>query len=466
MYNWKTHNKTKKFIKTPDFHKEIWKYLDKGINLNIIIPRGHGKTTALLIWIIYALLYGLESEILYVASEGLGKKAIARVKRELETNKTIIHVFGEQRPTKIYKKNGDDGKRWTMTMLQLVNGGSIETKSAGQKIRGDRPTKIIFDDPQENKDVENKEVVDKFNIWAFTSLFNTLLPKGSMVALGTIIGNLCFVKYLRDDRQWLTVEYVACNDDFSNPLWKEMWSSKDLKERRDGSIITNDKGEVIGRDKGIGSAFFNQEFRNIPLNLSNAVIKSEWIQYYDFDINYKRLAVDYDNIIMAIDPATSTKESKTGDSSGISVVGVKNGFYFVLYSKAHKLSSLELVEESYKIFRRFKPRCVIFEKNKEETIGNLLMQKQVPIIMEHAHKDKMTRLLSQQYKFQTKMVFFPINGECEEAVYQLTTFPEIEHDDIMDSIVYCLAFDIALNKVKINTDKQKTIAGNIFTQDF
>lgn len=46
----------------------------------------------------------------------------------------------------------------------------------GQAVRGQRPTKIIFDDPQENKDVMTKAIVDKFNTRVFSSLYNTLLP--------------------------------------------------------------------------------------------------------------------------------------------------------------------------------------------------------------------------------------------------------------------------------------------------
>lgn len=49
----------KGFVKTPHFHKEIWGQLTKeGLDdLNIIIARGHGKTTALLIYMIWRILY-------------------------------------------------------------------------------------------------------------------------------------------------------------------------------------------------------------------------------------------------------------------------------------------------------------------------------------------------------------------------------------------------------------------------
>jgi hypothetical protein len=42
---------------------------------------------------------------------------------------------------------------------------------------------VVGDDVQENKDVENPDIVKKFNKWVFTSLYNVLLPTGRMVIL-------------------------------------------------------------------------------------------------------------------------------------------------------------------------------------------------------------------------------------------------------------------------------------------
>ncbi|MDR0607086.1 MAG: hypothetical protein LBG52_01750 [Candidatus Peribacteria bacterium] len=61
-------------------------------------------------------------------------------------------------------------------MIELTNGTTLKTMSKGQPVRGQRPSCIFIDDPQENKDVQSKQIVDKFNERIFTSLYNTLLP--------------------------------------------------------------------------------------------------------------------------------------------------------------------------------------------------------------------------------------------------------------------------------------------------
>ena len=106
---------------------------------------------------------------------------------------------------------------------------------------------------------------------------------------------------MRDDRKWPTIEYQACDDEFGNVLWPDMWNKKSLMERRDGKMYIHKKTGKEVRKKGIGTAYFNQEFRNIPLNTADKTIKEEWIRYY-------QPPLEFDYIALALDPATKTKE--------------------------------------------------------------------------------------------------------------------------------------------------------------
>lgn len=176
-----------------------------------------------------------------------------------------------------------------------------------------------------------------------------------MVALGTIVGNLCFVKQLRDDKKWPTIEYQACDDKFENILWPQMWSKEALLERRDGKLYIDKNGKQV-RKKGIGTAYFNQEFRNIPLNTAEKVIKDHWIRYYVPPLHF-------DYIIFAIDPATKTKEKN--DFTGLVVVGVKEYKKYVMYTKGAKLPPRQLEQFIINIADRFEPHVMVKEDNIE-----------------------------------------------------------------------------------------------------
>jgi hypothetical protein len=94
----------------------------------------------------------------------------------MENNEFLITGFGNLVPINSDDMKDKRLKRWKQQQLEFLNGVFLATMTKGQAVRGQRPTKIIFDDPQDNKDVLNKSIVDKFNNRVFSSLYNTLLP--------------------------------------------------------------------------------------------------------------------------------------------------------------------------------------------------------------------------------------------------------------------------------------------------
>lgn len=414
LLNWK--RKWDEYIETPFFHKKIWKALDSWLNTNCIIARWHGKTTAVLIWILKKLIFWEKIFILYVASWSLGEESIWKIKLELETNQNIKNVFWELVPINKQSIKEKKSKKWRQKELELMNWNKIQTLSKGMTARGKRPNYIIFDDPQENKDVENKAIVEKFNNWVFSSLYNTLLPWWSMFALWTVIWNLCLVKHLRDEKKWETIEYEACDYNFNKILWPDMWNKEDL----------------IKRKAIIWTSIFNQEFRNIPISKENTIIKKHWIRYHNNSIK------SFDSIIMAIDPASTIKEKS--DFFAMCICWIIKDKYYILHCDWYKLSPLALISEIVRLNQYYKPNRVIYEKNKEEIIANILKEKtNIPIEKIHAHNDKQTRLQSVAWKIEFWSVYF-LQNKNENLIYQLLNFPDVEHDDELDALVYCLLY--------------------------
>ena len=427
LEHWKI--KDWKFIETPEFHCEIREALDRWEDINIIIARGHGKTTAILIRILHSLLYKRHDSILYIASASLGEEGVGKIRYELETNKLIIKDFGSIVPTTTENKIDKRLKKWRQKLLQLTNGTSLETITKWWSIRWKRPQKIILDDPQENKDVKNNKTVESFNYWFFSSLYNTLLPGWSICVLGTIIGNLCLVKHLRDEKCWPTIEYQACNENFENILWPQMWTKESLLERRDWKIVLDPRTNKLIKKKWIGTTMFNQEFRNIPISEADKVVKDYWIRYY------VKWITDFEYIVLAIDPATKIKEKN--DFTWITVMWVKWYNKYVIYSKSVKLTPRNLEKFIVMVNDKFQPNVIVKEDNIEVKLTEDLKARWLPIESVYTHKDKFTRLLWVAGMIEVWDVYFLQNVQ-ENLIDQITNFPEVEHDDEMDSFIIAI----------------------------
>ena len=415
-------------IKTPDFHRQIWGFLSQEDlrDLNIIIARWHGKTTSILIYMIWRVLYFPGWSIIYIASQWLGEQWIWKIRMELETNEKILKIFWNIAPPNSDDVKDKKLKKWRQKELEFTNWSYLLTLSKGKPARWQRPREILMDDPQENKDVKNPSIAREFINWAFTSLYNTLLPWWRMCVLWTIVWNLCFVKKLRDEYNWKTIFYEACDENFKNILWKEMWSEKALRERRDWKIYIDENWQEI-RQKWIWSAMFNQEYRNIPLNEGEKIIKDFWIRYYNPPLNF-------DYIIMSIDPAQ--KVWFKNDFTWITIIWLIWSKRYVIYSKWVKLTPRELHTFVVILNKKFQPNIIVKEANIETKLFEDLQADWMPIKEVRTHKDKATRLLGIAWIIEVWDVFFL--QEQTELIEQLTLFWDLEHDDIADSFIIAI----------------------------
>ena len=50
----------------------------------------------------------------------------------------------------------------------------LKTITKNEPVRGRRPTLVLVDDPEENKDVKNPAVAQEFYNWVFTSVYPTI----------------------------------------------------------------------------------------------------------------------------------------------------------------------------------------------------------------------------------------------------------------------------------------------------
>lgn len=89
------------------------------------------------------------------------------------------------------------------------------------------------------------------------------------------------------------------------------------------------------------------------------------------------------------------------------------------------------------VYDKYQPDIILQEDNIEVTMIDNLKKRGLPMRGIHSTKDKYTRLLNVQPSFENLKVFFRIEKDSD-LIWQLTNFPDVDHDDIMDALVFIL----------------------------
>lgn len=246
-----------------DAQKELRESLSSGEDVLCVFPRNHAKTTNNLFILVKDVCYKREPHIGLVMWESLGVETVGKIRDEFESNERIKDIFGRLVPE---KTKAEALRVWSKKRLDFTNWIKIEAMTMKGKIRGKRFTKIVVDDPQEDKDVRNVWITEQFIDRFFKSVYPILDPSGNCIVLWTNIGELSFVNFLlKNNRGFKILEYAAVKDPvyevkedwkkhlvWGTPLWPWKWTIEALDEML----------QTVWRK------IFQQEYMNVPTTLT------------------------------------------------------------------------------------------------------------------------------------------------------------------------------------------------------
>ncbi|HHD2743810.1 TPA: terminase [Clostridium perfringens] len=226
-------------------HYELWQLANKTFiedlydKVNIVCPRGFAKTTifdlAISIWLV---CYKKSTFTLLGAKrEDDATQFIDSIKGVFNKNKKIISNFGNLIDKKKFKVNASE--------IEFTNGCYLRAMGSGTSVRGAnfkgiRPTVVIADDYQDDKDVLTDEGRQKkYDNWTKqiekvgdTAVFRNgkkIKQATKIISIGTIIHLDCLISRLSRNKSYYTVlkqaiilkEDQTVDDIFDSELWRE-----------------------------------------------------------------------------------------------------------------------------------------------------------------------------------------------------------------------------------------------------
>lgn len=323
--------------KTPEFHKELYQLLRTEPLLAVSAPRGFAKSTVCSkifpLWAALFRVYG-DISIISASEDFVVREIMVPIKNELETNKRLIKLFGEQKTD-----------QWASSYFKLKNGIAFEGVGVNGQLRGGRRGVAILDDVESNDSVLSEEQRAKLRDKVNKEIIPKLLPESVCVIIGTIIHPLCYLKEILNnpDNGWTRREYRAYKDAKAsdkdkmhkgNELWPEMWSHDKLQKR----------------SKAIGTTAFASEYLNDPISDTASPIKE--IRYWE------ELPKEY-SVYIALDPAY-TENEKSDYKVAVAIAIDKDGNRYLLeYLRTHAPLG-EYMEGCLNLYVKYKTRCIKF----------------------------------------------------------------------------------------------------------
>lgn len=467
------------FIKseTAECHLDLIEELTAPKDSGIIFPRGFAKTTWEKIDTIHDMVYELEPVILYVCSTYADAQLhLEHIKLEFESNDLIIDVYGN-----LAHPTGKRSYRWNLRRLQTSAGINLVARGRGKgrgvNINGQRPTKIIIDDVEDDQQVSVPEQRAKLHKW----LYNVVFPskdsiRGKIKMIGTVLSPLCEVLAFYKAHGGIFRKAIENGES----IWPGGFTLEKLEELK----------------SQIGSRAFAQEYLNTPVNDELSIIKAEWLEksYYSEPLNPTLLQT-----VIMLDPQAG--EKKTSDSYGICVLGFypKDRHRYVLEIKSGKGTQLnqaaELIRTWLQYPRSFTVGCEkilsqvavyqnilewksglkIFDPDKfpdlQDISRNMPFKKVEPRGRDGGIlKDKKARL--QMHEAAIERGELHLHVGMKSFAEKLVSFPEVEHDDDIDALIYCLdesygnGLSTAPKKEHNKNRKSSAIVGDILEEKF
>lgn len=470
-------------------HYELWQVAnecfiqDEYDKLNIICPRGFAKTTifdlAISIWLV--CYKKSKFTLIGAKKDDDATQFVDSIKKVFNENQRIISTFGKLIDKKKFKTNANE--------IEFANGMYIRAVGSASSIRGAnfkgiRPTVVITDDYQDEKDILTEETRDKkYNRWtkeieqvgdkAVYRKGKKIKSATKIVSIGTVLHLDCLISRLSRNRDYHTIlkraiileEGQTVDDIFNSTLWCEckkiyfndsLEDSKKEAEKFYNKHKTKMKFNVLWEEKWDcfkdlaipyweNRLSFMSELMNDATSIGEKWFKSILTKSKEEIEDHKFIKT-----MLCVDPASTTK--KKSDYTAMVVGSVAtNGFKYMRELVLNKLEFNDYCQKVIDILIAYPDITHIYiEKNtyqgadvvkiKELISKHPILKKRTLIFineMQRKNKDeKISTIIDPVNNGQ--VIFVDDNKEFIDLILDFQGQAYTQHDDSTDITAECV----------------------------
>ncbi|MCP4569052.1 MAG: hypothetical protein GY841_15870 [FCB group bacterium] len=415
---------TKRMFEPQWFHDDWSISFDEEKRCIVIAPRGHGKTSIVLPYVIWRIGRNVDLRVKIVcADDPTAIKRLKVIKKTIELNPRVREVFPELEPD---KKTG-----WTDHAIFVKRSiidpePTIEAKGIGSSIVGSRVDLVIADDivsiqNSVARPAERKKVIDAWeNDW-----MNLVHDDSQVIYICTL--------YHRDDNSHKVMKSGA---------YKKLFYAIDSQY---GAMWPDKISELSLRDKRstMSESAWARGYRNEPKADEDRIIREVWFQYCDIDIN--EMVQSGWVFFTSYDVATKKGVKNDYFASVTSAVNIVTKDIIIVDAWHDKLTKAQQAKMVFVEYKRYNPFRIFVEIVGNEALDQRILENYPELagILEpiNPHNSKGQRLDAITPFLENGHVWFashldPDNPKFKKhrgnLYYELVEFPS-DHDDLADS---------------------------------
>ena len=357
-------------------------------------------------------------------------------------------VYSKIFPNVSLRQDSKAAGRWSTN-----ENGEYFAIGVGGTVTGKGADLLIIDDPHSEQEAAlaatNPDVYDKVFEWYSSGPRQRLQPGGSIVIVMTrwskrdLTGRVLKSMVERDGDEWEIIELPAILPS-EKPLWPEFWSYDELCKLRNELPLSK----------------WQAQYQQEPTSEAGALVKREWWKVWEGD-----QAPPCEFVIQSWDTAFTKNERS--DYSACTTWGV---FYLdedpdqaniiLLDALKERMEFPELKKRAMEMYTEWQPDAFIVEAKASGAPLIFELRKMGIPVQEFTPtrgNDKISRVNSVADMFASGKVWAPPRRWADEVIEELASFPNSEHDDLVDSTTQALLRFRKGGFIKLDSDEADEI---------
>ena len=444
--------------------------------LIFIMFRESAKTAWAKIFLIWCICYKKKHYIKYICYDvNKSKGHLFDISVELQSNRDLIRDFGQLFFEGEFESEEGKSEKKSIGEFVTSNGIKVQAGSTGISTRGDvygpyRPDLYVLDDFETDKTKRSKKCTEEV-INYIDELIGGVSVDANILFLCNRLSKKGSVAYIEkkaiDNPNWKKIEVRLISRKSGKIAWPAKFVRTDEEAWRINSSREDPKTHVFSIEakiRDLGTARFNQEYNNIPIEDGEMRYRQEWI-----DANYysELPRMELMNIVMAVDP--NAGQSKLADFMGILVMGEDRNtkLRYVLAVYAEKLTVDKQLDKLKTIYNLWKPAQIGIEVVRSQRALYELAKSSNHFRLKKLDpegRDKIDRSAFVEPLVENGTIKFnPLHKAFHD---ELLAFPNGDHDDMVDAFIYANQMLDKFSAHRLSTTKSPGVTAGLMNKNF